>query len=133
VDDHQGIVLLDVPPGHDGEFDRTTLEAMDHPVLVCHGPSEDECPLVAGRGCRKFHQAHGVVFKLDLGRPEHRRILQRYRQLARESTPIRVLVGPDDEERYTDLLRGVETWTHEPNVADLDGFAAEVEAADRLR
>jgi hypothetical protein len=133
VDDHQGIVLLDVPPGHDGEFDRTTLEAMDHPVLVCHGPSEDECPLVSGRGCRKFHQAHGVVFKLDLGRPEHRRILQRYSQLAREGTPIRVLVGPDDEERYTELLRGVETWTHEPNVADLDGFAAEVEAADRLR
>ena len=33
---------------------------------------------------------------------------------------------------YTDLLAEVEVWTHEPNVADLDGFAAEIEAADRL-
>jgi hypothetical protein len=30
-----------------------------------------------------------------------------------------------------ELLEDVEVWTHEPSVADLDGFAAEVEANDR--
>jgi hypothetical protein len=28
-------------------------------------------------------------------------------------------------------LDAVEVWTREPNVAELDGFAAEVEVADR--
>jgi hypothetical protein len=29
------------------------------------------------------------------------------------------------------VLADVEIWEHEPSVADLDGFAAEVEASDR--
>jgi hypothetical protein len=41
-------------------------------------------------------------------------------------------VSPADAERHAELLRDVQLWTREPNVADLDGFAAEVEAADRL-
>jgi hypothetical protein len=122
---HEGVVLLDVPPGDAGEFDREMLERMGHPVHVC--------PLLGGDGCALFEQAHGIVFKLDLGRDQHREILRRYRQLAREDVPIRVLVSAADAERYGDLLRDVEVWTHEPNVADLDGFAARVEAADRLR
>jgi hypothetical protein len=45
--------------------------------------------------------------------------------------PIRVpAVGAD--ERGAALPGHDELWSHEPNVADLDGFAAEVEAADRL-
>jgi hypothetical protein len=68
---HEGVVLLDVPPGDAGEFDRAALERMGHPVLVCHGPStEAPCPLLAGRGCPTFEQAHGIVFKLDLGRDQ---------------------------------------------------------------
>jgi hypothetical protein len=133
-DQHEGVVLLDVSPGDAGEFDRATLERMGHPVLVCHGPSPDElCPLLGGHGCPKFEQAHGIVFKLDLDRDQHRAIVRRYRQLARPDVPIRVLVSPDDAERYAELLQDVEFWSHEPNVADLDGFAAEVEAADRLK
>jgi len=130
---HEGVVLLDVSPGDAGEFDRATLERMGHPVVVCHGPSAEAlCPLLGGPGCPKFEQAHGIVFKLDLGREQHRAILRRYRQLARPEVPIRVLAAPADAERYADLLQDVEFWAHEPNVADLDGFAAEVEAADRL-
>jgi hypothetical protein len=130
---HEGVVLLDVPPGADGDFDRATLEKLGHPAHVCHGPPTDAlCPLLGGRGCPLFEQAHGIVFKLDLGRDQHRAILRRYRDLAPPDVPIRVLVSPADAESYAELLRDVEVWTHEPNVADLDGFAASVEAADRL-
>lgn len=130
---HEGVVLLDVGPGAAGEFDRDTLERLGHPVLVCHGPGEQElCPLLGGSGCPKFEQAHGIVFKLDLGRQQHRAIVRRYRELARPDVPIRVLVAPGDAERYARELQDVEIWSHEPNVADLDGFAAEVEAADRV-
>jgi hypothetical protein len=106
---------------------------MGHPVHVCHGPPTDlVCPLLGGDGCPLFEQAHGIVFKLDLGRDQHREILRRYRQLARPDVPIRVLASPEDARRYAGLLRDVEVWSQEPNVADLDGFAARVEASDRL-
>ena len=36
-------------------------------------------------------------------------------------------------EHLAELLGGVQVWTHEPTVGELDGFAAEVEAADRTR
>jgi hypothetical protein len=130
---HEGIVLLDIPPGAAGDFDRAMLERMGHPVHVCHGPPADAlCPLLGGRGCPLFEQAHGIVFELDLGRDQHREILRRYRQLARPEVPIRVLASPGDAERYAEVLQDVEIWPHEPTVADLDGFAATVEAADRL-
>ncbi|MFP5255318.1 MAG: hypothetical protein ACLGI8_05640 [Acidimicrobiia bacterium] len=45
--------------------------------------------------------------------------------------PIRVVTTPEQAVQHAALLAGVEVWTHEPTVADLDGFAAEVEAADR--
>src|ERR671911_1931617 len=103
---HEGVVLLDVSPGDAGEFDRATLERMGHPVLVCHGPSaEAPCPLLAGRGCPKFEQAHGIVFKLDLGREQHRAILSHYRHLAPPDVPIRVLAVPADAEPYAELLQ----------------------------
>ena len=134
MDQHpEGVVLLAAPPGADAAFDRDALERMGHPVLTCPGPpASQRCPLLRGAGCTKFGRAHGIVFKLDLGRPQHREILRRYRELARADVPIRALVSATDAERYPDLLADVETWVHEPDVADLDGFAAEVEAADRL-
>lgn len=130
---YEGVVLLDVSPREAGEFDRDLLERMGHPVLVCEGPSDDRpCPLLAGERCSKLDKAHGVVFLLDLDRPEIRTILQRYRQTTPADVPIRALVSREQAQRYADLLADVEVWTHEPTVADLDGFAAEVEAADRL-
>jgi hypothetical protein len=128
-----GWVLLDAEPGDDADFDRRLLERFDHPVEVCQGPEEGAlCPLLGGSGCEKFDKAHGVVFKLDLDRPQHRAIVDRYRELAAEDMPIRVLCTPEQAARYADVLAGVEVWEHEPTVADLDGFAAEVEAFDRL-
>lgn len=126
----EGAVLLDVGSG--GEFDRDLLERLGHPVMVCHGPEHGElCPLLAGTGCEQFSAAHGVVFKLDMDRPQHRAIVARYRELAREDVPIHVVCTPEQARRYAAELSEVEVWTHEPTVAELDGFAAEVEAADR--
>ena len=126
-----GIVLLDVL-GDEGAFDRSILERLGHPVTTCSGPDvKTLCPLLGGTGCPKFDEAHGIVFELDLDRPQHRAVLQRYEQLAREDLPISVVVRADQRERYAALLAGVEVWDHLPTVAELDGFAARVEAADR--
>lgn len=128
-----GVVLLDVAEGA-GDFDRTMLERMGHPVITCAGPDvKSLCPLLGGSGCDKFEAAHGVVFELDLDRPQHRAIVERYRELGRKDMPIRVVARRDQQARYADLLSTVEVWDHVPSVADLDGFAAELEAADRSR
>lgn len=128
----EGVVLLDVSPGAGASFERSFLEKLGHPAMVCHGPHEGTvCPLLAGKGCGDFEAAHGIVFELDLDRPQHRAIVTRYRELGREGLPIRVVATPEQAERYREVLAGVEVWTHEPTAADLDGFAAEVEANDR--
>jgi hypothetical protein len=127
-----GVILLDVLAA-DGEFDRDALERLGHPVLVCNGPDVRHlCPLLGGEGCPKFDEAHGIVFELDLDRPQHRTILERYRVLARPDMPIRAVVRTDQQVRYAALLSEVQVWDHSPTIAELDGFAAEVEAADRF-
>jgi hypothetical protein len=127
-----GVILLDVSPGDAEAFDVSFLERSGHPVLVCHGPGTKLCPLLGGEGCSKFDAARGIVFQLDLDRPQHRDIVRRYRALTRPDLPIRVVVGPGQAEHYRDLFSEVEVWTHEPSVAELDGFASSVEAADRV-
>ena len=128
----EGVILLDVAPGMGEAFDTSFLERAGHPVIVCHGPAENQlCPLLGGAGCTKFEAAHGIVFELDLDRAQHRAIVQRYRLLARPDVPIRVVAPYGQADRYRDVVQDVELWDHEPNAADLDGFAAEVEAADR--
>jgi hypothetical protein len=127
-----GVILLDVSPGEAEKFNVSFFERNGHPVLVCHGPGTKLCPILAGDGCSQFDAAHGIVFQLDLDRPQHRDIIRQYRDLTRPDVPIRVVVGPGQTERYPDLLGDVEVWTHEPSVAELDGFAASVEAADRV-
>ncbi len=130
-DSMEGMILLDVTSGGD-VFDQAMLERLGHPVRVCHGPDHGAlCPILAGKSCRDFEDAHGILFELDLDRPQHRAIVRRYRELARQDVPIRVVVSPEHAERYADELRGIEVLTHSSTVADLDGFAAEVEAADR--
>lgn len=128
------VVLLDLPEGEAGEaFDRSFLERNEHQVEVCHGPAVGSlCPLLGGVGCPRFEGAHGIVFALDLERPQHRAILDRYRALARDDLPLRVVTTPEQAARFAALLDGLPVWTHEPTAADLDGFAAEVEAADRV-
>ena len=79
---------------------------------------------------RVGQQAHGVVFKLDLGRDYHRRILEQYKQTLPAGMPIAVAVQPGQETTYADLLDGLYVWSHSPTAAELDGFAALVEAAD---
>lgn len=131
ADTTEGVILLDVMAGS-GEFDRDLLERFGHPVKVCHGPEHATlCPLLAGKGCDEFSQAHGVIFELDLDRPQHRAILRRYRELARTDVPIRVVASSEQATRYAEELRDIDVITHDSTVADLDGFAAEVEAADR--
>ena len=127
----RGVVLLDVM-ADEGQFDRSILERLGHPVTVCNGPEANTlCPLLGGEGCEKFEQAHGIVFELDLDRPQHRAIVERYRSLGRDGLTIRVVVDPEQQRRYADLLSQVQTWDHAPSAADLDGFAAQVEADDR--
>jgi hypothetical protein len=99
---------------------------------MCHGPEDGQmCPLLAGTGCNKVDRAHGIVFALDLDVAQHRAILQRYRDVTRPEVPIRAVVPPGQRGKYSDLLGEVEVWEHEPTAAELDGFAATVEASDR--
>ena len=122
-------IILDVTPGS-AVFETDFLERLGHPVLVCHGPMHDVCPLLHEGSCEMLESAHGVVFQLDLDREDHRRILSEYRRVLREDRPIRVVVLPGQDEAYADLLEGCQVWTHQPNAGELDGFAAQVEAAD---
>ena len=87
--------------------------------------------MVEGHGCHKFEEANGIVFALDLDDEKHRAIVERYQALSVDGTPIRVVVTPEQAERYRSELEGVEVWTHEPTAAELDGFAARIEATTR--
>ena len=122
-------IILDVTPGGE-RLEKDVLERLGHPVLVCHGPAEHLCPLLEEGTCELLDSAHGVVFQLDLDRSEHRYILESYQRVLPSETPIRVVVKPGQETDYAALLHGVQVWTHKPTVGELDGFAAQVEAAD---
>jgi hypothetical protein len=129
MDDAEGLIL-DVTPA-DGEFDRSFLERLGHPVLVCHGPEMGHlCPILK-TGCKMVSDAHGIVFQLDLERPQHRAILKRYQSVVASDTPIVAVVNEGQRAKYHDLLGGVRVWEGEPTASELDGFAAEVEAVDR--
>lgn len=128
----ESLVLLDAPSGTGG-FERSTLEGMGHKVLVCHGPTHEAgCPVLHQDGnCEMVDAAHGVVFELDLDRPEHRRILARYQEIIREDIPIRVVLKEGQGEKYAELLGGVEVWSDEPSASELDAFSSRVEAMER--
>ncbi|GMQ98061.1 MAG: hypothetical protein BMS9Abin17_0566 [Acidimicrobiia bacterium] len=129
--DYSGLVL-DVTAS-DATLDKDFLERIGHPVLVCHGPAWGRaCPIIAG-DCPMVDAAHGVIFQLDLDRPQHRVILRRYQEVLKEDVPIMVVVTREQEELYPELLIGVQVWYEPPTIAHLDGFAAQTEAADDLR
>lgn len=128
MDDH-GLILIDIGEGASADFDQRFLERNGHAVVVCHGPDHGAlCPILTATGCQSVSDAHGIIFVLDLDRPQHRAILARYRDVVRPEVPIRAAVRPGQREQYADLLDRVEVWEHEPTAADLDGFAAEVES-----
>ncbi len=132
---------MDVPQGSYVLFDvsdevdptlRAFMEQEGHPVVVCHGPPLKQlCPILSGEGCPLAEGAHGIVFELDLDRPQHRTILASYKESLRSDVPIRVVVSPGQENEHRELLATLKVWTHEPAVGDLDGLAAEMEASDR--
>ncbi len=125
-------LILDVTPA-DGDFDKDFLEKLGHPVLVCHGPEMGHlCPILRD-GCEMVNSAHGVVFQLDLERAQHRAILRRYQEVVADDVPIVAVVRPGQRSKYGELLAGVHIWETEPTASELDGFAAEVEAADWTR
>ncbi len=127
---HKGLVL-DVTP-FDAAPDKAFLERLDHPVMVCHGPDWGHaCPLLK-EGCAMVDSAHGVIFQLDLDRPQHRTILTRYQEVLDDEVPIVAVVPTGQETTYRDLLAGIEVWTDAPTIAQLDGFAAQVEAVDEF-
>ena len=132
MEEHHGMILIDASPGSGYEFDRSFFERTGHDVVVCHGPEHGGlCPLLAGTGCEKVDDAHGIVFTLDLDNEQHRAILQRYHDVSRPDVPIRAVVRPGQRDKYADELSRFDVWEHEPTVADLDGFAAGVDATDR--
>jgi len=127
----KSLILVDIPEG--GLVETSFLQTEGHPAMICHGPTETvPCPLVSGGGCPMAEAAHGILFQLDLDRPQHRAILERYKKVIREDVPIRVVTTDEKARQYASLLAGVQVWTHQPGIGDLDGFVAEVEAADRF-
>ena len=132
MDADKTVVLIDAAEGT-ATFDKQILERLGHEVHLCGGPEEGTmCPILEEGGeCDLFESAHGIVFELDLDQPQHVEILRRYQELVPEGTPIRALVAEEQMDRHSDTLEGVELWTHDPTVGELDGFSARVEAQQR--
>jgi len=124
-------ILVDSPDGQ-AVFDRDILERMGHGILACHGPDTGTiCPILESGHCDLVDDAHGVIFQLDLDQANHRDILRRYVDELDPGIPLRVKVRQGQDERYADLLDGMEVWTEEPSVTDLDAFSSRVEAYER--
>ena len=123
----ESLLLVDIPEGE--TTDLEFLAGLGHSVVVCHGPEHGHlCPILSGAGCPLAEDAHGILFFLDLDRPQHRAILKEYKEGLRGDVPIRVRATPEQVTQYAGLLAGLPVWSDTDG--DLDGFAAEVEAAD---
>ncbi|MDH3463784.1 MAG: hypothetical protein OEM32_09195, partial [Acidimicrobiia bacterium] len=86
-------VLFDIP-ADETPRDKHFLEQLGHRVMVCNGPpGRTLCPILSGEGCELAANAHGIVFELDLDRPQHRSILQKYKSSLKSDLPIRVVVS----------------------------------------
>jgi hypothetical protein len=128
-----GTVLIDVSEGTEVKLTTELLDKLGHPVLICHGPPHGTlCPLLRDGSCDILDQAHGVIFEFDLDRPQHRAILKRYREILAEDIPIRVVIPAGQDQAYSELLRDIDVSVTELTVGDLDGFAAGVDAYDRI-
>lgn len=124
-------LILEVnPERHSMKADLEFLGKLGHPVVGCCGPGEEGgCPLLRGESCPKIEDADGVIFRLNLDSPEHRRLLSYYiRYFDALEVPIRAVVTPEQKAKYSKLLSMVEVWTHPVSGGMLDGFSAEVES-----
>lgn len=127
--DTSGTVLIDC--ASDRSMQAKLLERLGHHVEVCPGPPHATlCPILKGQDCEKVTAASGVIFELDLDRPQHRAILAKYQQVLGEDIPIRVVVKPGQDSKYADLLAAVQVWSREPTAGDIDGYAAQLESTD---
>ena len=66
-----------------------------------------------------------------IGTGELNAILKQYKDILRDDVPVGVKVSIEQARKYPDLLKGIHVWTGIPVAGDLDGFAAEVEAAEQ--
>lgn len=89
------------------------------------------CPILEEGHCDLVDCAYGVIFQLDLDDEKHRDILKRYVEVLDPDIPLRVKVRQGQDESYAQLLDGMEIWTSEPTVSDLDAFSSRVEAYER--
>jgi len=113
-------------------FDREILARMGHGILACHGPDSGTiCPILDGGHCDLVDDAHGVIFQLDLDEETHRDILRRYVAELEPGIPLRVKVREGQDLRFPDLLEGMEVWTEDPSITDLDAFSSRDEAYER--
>jgi len=121
-------VILDVNPDPDALYwEEDWLERQDVDVVRCGGPhAPGACPLLRGKACGKIVKADGILFQLNLERPDHRQILKTYSEIL--DIPIRAVVSEVDRDRYRALLTEVEVVTPPMGPAALDAFAAEVES-----
>jgi hypothetical protein len=130
--DRQVPILIDAPDAGDVSYAKEFLEGLGHQTMVCQGPSEGTvCPILRGDSCEMIESAGGVVYEFDLDRPQHREILTKYKETLSDDKPIRVVVTPEHAAKYADLLVGVQVWSEEPSIGELDGFAAQVESVDQ--
>ena len=119
-------VILNVNPDPDAlAWEQEWLQRLDLPVVNCSGPHHvGQCPLLKGLSCGKVARADGILFQLDLDRPDHREILATYAETL--DVPIRAVVTQEQQEKYAELLADIETFTPPVGPAKLDAFAAEV-------
>lgn len=126
-------ILFDIPKGAQPK-DRSFLENLGHRVMVCNGPAYGTaCPILTDGKCELASGAHGIVFELDLDRPQHRAILSKYKETSPENLPIMVVVPREQWAENAELLKGLKVLSHVPAVGDLDALEALVDAADATR
>lgn len=128
--DATSATVLDVGPMEESQ--RGGLEERGHVVISCPGLGSGSCPLVEGRGCGLVNQAAGIIFRLDLDDPYHRKILQCYRRAPGRTVPIQVHVDDADAQRFADDLEGTTVVT-DLTERELDEFSAAVTTADLAR
>ena len=123
------VILIDNPDQGSMERQADFYRKLGHSIDLCIGPEkEGGCPLFEGESCPLVEDADGVIFQLDIDVPRNRSLLAKYiTYFDNLGVPVRVVVSPEQKQRWAKLLSLVEVWTTPVTVGKLDGFASEVE------